>query len=199
MGMFDFTEREVKDIVISLLVLSFVFMFWITSNYPEIPIYLSFLFSLLTVGFAFIGHELSHRSVARKLGFHSEYVMWKQGLLMALLFAFITNGRIIFAAPGAVVFASYWAFKGPSLDDVGKIGIAGIVFNITLLYISIPLFFITGFELFALMGFINGWFAIFNLIPLGPLDGRKVMQWNSKIWATAFVLAIIGFGILYVF
>ena len=194
MGMFDFTERELKDIVISLLVLSLVFA------YPEIffdPLF--FLTSVLTVGIAFIGHELSHRFVARKLGFHSEYVMWKQGLLMALLFAFMSNGRIIFAAPGAVVFASYWASRQPNLEEVGRIGIAGVVFNITLLYVFAVSYFLTGISTLAFAGIINGWFAIFNLIPFGPLDGRKVMQWNTGIWLVSFILAITGFGVLYVF
>ncbi len=118
---------------------------------------------------------------------------------MALLFTFITNGQIIFAAPGAVVFGSYWAFKRPSLGEVGKIGIAGVVFNITMLYILTASYFLTGIAILSYAGLINGLLAIFNLIPIGPLDGRKVMQWNSKIWATAFILAIIGFGVLYVF
>lgn len=194
MGMLDFTEREVKDIVISLLVLSLVFA------YPEILLEpLFFVTSVFTVGIAFIGHELSHRFVARKLGYHSEYVMWKQGLLMALLLAFVSNGAFIFAAPGAVVFASYWAFKRPSLSEIGKIGIAGTVFNITLLYVFAAAYFLTEFSLLAFAGIINGWFAIFNLIPFGPLDGRKVLQWNTGIWAAAFVLAIAGFLVLYVF
>jgi Zn-dependent protease len=192
--MFDFTEREVKDILISLFVLSLVFA------YPEIlfePLF--FVFSVLTVGIAFIGHELSHRFVARRLGFHSEYVMWKQGLLMALILAFVTNGSFIFAAPGAVVFASYFAFRRPGLNEIGRIGIAGTVFNITLLYIFAVSYFLTGISILAFAGIINGWFAIFNLIPFGPLDGRKVMKWNMGIWITAFILAIIGFGMLYVF
>ncbi len=190
--MFDFTGRELKDIAISLLVLSLVFA------YPEIFFDPSFfLFSVLTVGIAFIGHELSHRFVARRLGFHSEYMMWKQGLLMALLFAFISNGRFIFAAPGAVVFGSYWASKKPSLHDIGRIGIAGVVFNITLLYIFTASYLLTGISILAFAGLINGWFAMFNLIPFGPLDGRKVMKWNMKFWLAAFVLAIAGFGALY--
>lgn len=194
MRVLNFTGREVKDMLISLIVLSLVF------SYPRIllePVF--FLVSILTVGIAFMGHELSHRFVARKFGFHSEYVMWKEGLMLALLFTFMTNGQIIFAAPGAVVFGSYWAFKRPSMGEIGKIGIAGVVFNITLLYILLASYFLTGIAILSYAGMINGLLAIFNLIPFGPLDGRKVMQWNSKIWATAFILGIIGFGMLYLF
>jgi Zn-dependent protease len=194
MGMFAFSRREVKDILISVLVLSFVFA------YPEIiyqPAF--FLFSLLTVGIAFMGHELSHRFVARRRGFFSEYRMWPQGLLFALILAFASNGSFIFAAPGAVIFSSYWVFRQPGLEDIGKIGIAGVVFNITLLYIFTLSYLLTGISVLAFAGLINGWLAIFNLIPFGPLDGRKVMRWNWKAWLTAIILAIIGFVILSVF
>lgn len=190
-NVFDFTRREMKDILISLLVLSIVFA------YPEVmyqPLFA--VTSLLTVGVAFVGHELSHRFVARRMGFHSEYVMWKQGLIMALLFAFISNGTFIFAAPGAVVFASYWASRGPSAEQIGKIGIAGTVFNTVLVYLSLALYLLTGSPLFSYMGIINGWLAIFNLIPFGPLDGRKVMKWNLRIWLLVLLLAVAGFGIL---
>ncbi|MHB8352614.1 MAG: metalloprotease, partial [Thermoplasmata archaeon] len=40
-----------------------------------------------------------------------------------------------------------------------------------------------------LLGFFNGWFAAFNLVPLGPLDGRKVLAWNAPVWAAAFIVA----------
>jgi len=189
--MLDFTEREIKDIAISLLILSLVFA------YPEILFRPGFfVFSLLTVGIAFIGHELSHRFAARRLGFYSEYVMWKEGLLMALLLAVITNGAFIFAAPGAVVFSGYWVFRRPEIDDIGKIGIAGVVFNTIMLYLFALSYFLTGIPLLSYAGQINGWFAIFNLFPFGPLDGRKVMQWNPKVWFLVFVLAAAGFGVL---
>jgi len=174
-----------------LLVLSLVFA------YPEVLLWPEFfVFSLLTVGIAFIGHELSHRFVARRLGFYSEYVMWKEGLLMALLLAFATHGAFVFAALGAVVFSSYWVFKRPGMEEIGKIGIAGVVFNITLLYVFALSYFLTGISLLSYAGLINGWFAVFNLIPFGPLDGRKVIEWNAKVWVLVLVLAVTGFGML---
>ena len=40
-----------------------------------------------------------------------------------------------------------------------------------------------------LLAFFNGWFATFNLIPFGPLDGNKVLHWNKGYWAGAFALS----------
>ncbi|MCK4496785.1 MAG: hypothetical protein KAU24_01215, partial [Candidatus Aenigmarchaeota archaeon] len=111
-----FSRREVKDIVISVIVLSLVFA------YPEIffePVF--FLVSLFVVGIAFMGHELSHRFTARRFGYFAEYRMWPQGIMLAIFFTLVSNGSFIFAAPGAVVFGSFWAFKNPTMEEVGKI------------------------------------------------------------------------------
>jgi Zn-dependent protease len=191
---FDFTWQEIRDILISLAVMTFVFA------YPEIltsPVFI--LTSLLGVGVAFMGHELSHRFVARKRGFYSAYKMWPQGLLLALVMTFISNGNFVFAAPGAVIFSSYWVLRSPTMRDIGLIGIAGVVFNVSLLYASMALYFATGLPLFSFMGTVNAWLAIFNLIPFGPLDGKKVMDWNLKIWLAMLSLAVAGFAVLIVF
>ena len=190
----DFGVQEVRDIAISMLVLSFVFA------YPEVltnPFFI--LYSLLGVGIAFIGHELSHRFVARKLGFYSAYKMWPEGLLLAVVLALATGGGFVFAAPGAVIFSSYWILRNPNIRDIGLIGIAGTVFNVCVMYASLSLYFLTDIQLFSFMGMINGWLAIFNLIPFGPLDGRKVMKWNMKAWVAALALALAGFVTLLVF
>ena len=118
-----FSSIELRDIVVSMLVLAAVF------SYPESladPIFL--LMSLAVVGVAFIGHELSHKFAAIRHGYWSEYRMWPQGLMLALLFALATNGRILFAAPGAVYFASGMFGRRPGRRELTEISMAGILF-----------------------------------------------------------------------
>ncbi|MCD6590492.1 MAG: site-2 protease family protein [Candidatus Aenigmarchaeota archaeon] len=183
----DFSKREIKEITISVLVLSFVFA------YPDVffnPVF--FLYSLLGVGVAFIGHELSHRFVARRLGYYSAYKMWTEGLLLAFIFAIVSGGAFVFAAPGAVVFSSYWVFKKPTMNEIGKIGVAGVVFNLSVSYMSILLFHLTGVGIFRFISTVNAWLAVFNLIPFGPLDGLKVFRWNKRIWISSLIFGIVA-------
>ncbi len=185
-----FSNKEFKDIFIAVIALSFVF------SYPEAifnPVF--FMFSLFAVGIAFMGHELSHRYVARKLGYWAEFRLWNQGIIFALFLAIATGGGFVFAAPGAVVFSSPYVFKNPSRQDVGRIGIAGVVFNIVLMYAFLGLNFIYPNPVLALAAFVNGWLAAFNLIPFGPLDGTKVLSWNKLAWAGALGLAVAGIAL----
>jgi Zn-dependent protease len=42
----------------------------------------------------------------------------------------------------------------------------------------------------AILGFsINGWLALFNLIPFGVLDGAKILQWNGIVWLVTAIIA----------
>ena len=44
--------------------------------------------------------------------------------------------------------------------------------------------------IFSLGSLVNAWLATFNLIPLGPLDGTKILAWSKGVWALLLVLAI---------
>jgi Zn-dependent protease len=44
--------------------------------------------------------------------------------------------------------------------------------------------------IFAFAAFFNAWIALFNLIPLGILDGFKVFMWDKKSWVLAFTASL---------
>ncbi len=186
--MYRFTTIELRDIAISLVVLCVVF------SYPEFVSDPSFFaVSFLAVGIAFMGHELSHKFAAIRAGYWAEYRMWTNGLLMALMFSIATGGMFVFAAPGAVYFRTEPFYSGSGKRKFIRISMAGITFNIIAMWILLGLYFGTGIGLLSYMALINGWLAVFNLLPFGALDGEKIMKLDKRTWVLLFSAASIGF------
>ena len=76
----------------------------------------------------------------------------------------------------------------------GKISAAGPLVNLVLAILFIVLILaginnlLTGYG-----AFINSLIALFNLIPFGNLDGKKILTWNKPVYATMVTLGIILF------
>ncbi|XRP96508.1 site-2 protease family protein [Methanocaldococcus sp. 16A] len=190
MSMFKFSEREIIDLIVSVLAIAFIFA------YPNFSI-LIFIVSLIAVGSGFIFHELMHRTVARKYGAWSEFRAWYEGLILAIILKIFLG--FTFIAPGAVyIYKDYLTY-----EENGKIALAGPLTNVALAFIflilalifnHIPLLYLIG-----KFGFhINLFLAGFNMLPIPPFDGEKVLRWNPIIWAIVG-LPLIGYMIFMMF
>jgi Zn-dependent protease len=75
---------------------------------------------------------------------------------------------------------------GPVLNllEGAAFGIAGLALNTRPGFHAAVVFLV-------LLAFINGWFATFNLLPFGPLDGRKVLRWDTTLWVATFASAAV--------
>ncbi len=176
----------------------------------------NFMLFLFAVSPAFILHEMGHKFTAIKYGCFAEFRAWVFGLIFMFIIGVFAG--FIFAAPGAVYIASGYL----SRKERGHIASAGAVINIILAIIMIIGFFIltsltsmgviegvnegfglqagqlfsTEFWLHVLIfsAYINAFLAAFNMVPMHPLDGGKVMSYDIKVW-----LAIVGIsmGILF--
>jgi len=79
------------------------------------------------------------------------------------------------------------------IREMGMISLAGPVTNITLSagFLGLALFAPSDIAwVFFLSAVLNGFMAVFNLIPFGIFDGFKIFSWDKKIWAIAFAASL---------
>jgi Zn-dependent protease len=196
------SSREFYALSAALLVLGLSFsMRYVFSGLRPLEVLEVFLLTLLVIGTGFLGHELAHKFSAQRYGCWAEFKLWTVGAIMALLFAVISQGTFIFAAPGAVYIASRSSYFGEGIDRKanGVISLVGPMVNIAAAAI-----FAIALAGSAALGFgdlvvgnafhflrvgvqINIWLGAFNMIPFFILDGQKVFTWDRKIWAAVAI------------
>jgi len=203
-GAHVFSGIEIRDIVISWIALGVAFSFALaqgglnviqlasTGQFSASDAVTLVSISLVTVGPGFVFHELSHKFVAQRYGYWAEFRMWPMGLVLALVTSLI---GFIFAAPGA----TYISGTNITKEENGVISVAGPMMNVAIAALFTPLLLLSGGSLLYLVGYIgvriNVFLALFNMLPIGPLDGSKVFRWNKLLWGGL----LIGLGIAFVY
>jgi Zn-dependent protease len=180
------SSKELVDLFAAWLGVSFAFYLAFSgvslSNVSLEDILVTLTVPLLVVGSSFVLHELLHKYTAQHFGFWSEFRANYVTLGLSILFAYVTH--IVFAAPGATMI------YGPTITkrQNGIISAAGPLLNLALGGLYLLLYLLTLSLLTPLGGLlnyvglygfaINIWLSAFNLLPIGPLDGRKVLNWG---------------------
>jgi|TARA_Y100001936_G_scaffold129169_1_gene126319 Zn-dependent protease len=149
------------------------------------------LFWMIPAAPAFIVHELAHKVSARHYGCWAEFRASPGGLRFGVILAALLG--IVFMAPGAVM-----VMGNTTKQQFGKIALAGPLSNIMLWAVGLGLISL-GLEsteftygnngLLYYWCWVNVGLGAFNMIPFGPLDGRKVKTWSNSIywiWVSIF-------------
>ncbi len=213
---FSIDTREWGEIAISILCIT-LSLTLATAGIAVKPGQFAFLMMVfaITVGSGFLLHELAHKYFAIRYGAYARYQTWTTGLMLMLGIAIIPQVfgiRLpLFLAPGAVMI---YAARGITPKQSGIISAAGPVTNILLALA----FLLSGIALFGAVTFsalsadsqlagvlgtvvimgiqVNFFLAMFNLLPIPPLDGFKIFTWDWRIWIVLFGAAFLGSGLI---
>lgn len=197
-----FSTLELKHLAIGLVLMfgvgisMFISMaLFLGGAWYEWWVYLA-LAGLATI--AFIIHEFGHKFVGIKLGNWSEFRLIKIfAILTAISLIPIPFFKIV--CPGAVQVTG-----DTSPTNMGKIAFAGPFTNL----IQAVLFVVLAFSivsttdiLFMILmtaAYLNSFLGLFNLIPLGPLDGLKVIRWSKPLYFILVILLVVSLIIVLV-
>ncbi len=194
-GKIRFGREEMWNITVAVLALTlaftiFVILNWNPGNINGMTRIFWYLFAggvaFVAVITGFLLHELAHKIIAQRNGAWAEFRAYPLGLLIAIIFAFL---GFVFAAPGAVYIQGMISKK-----QNGLISIAGPLVNISLgaVFLISAIYIETGLLGFALelIALINLTLGAFNMIPIPPFDGYKVLRWNIPVYALTALAAL---------
>jgi Zn-dependent protease len=187
-----FSQIEKKDLFYAGFMLSLAFAILLSGGFNifNSGFFIIFVLAFFTAGVGFLLHELMHKYVAQSYGLWAEFRADYKMLWLAVLFSFF---GFILAAPGAV-----YIHGRITEERNGKISLAGPMTNLFLAFVFLILIFIiptNNLVLNAFFGFgltINSLLAAFNMIPVMPFDGAKIIKWNKPIY---FVTLVLGIGL----
>ena len=194
-GRFRTSKRELVDISKAWFAISLAFTFIFTniglsnlSGILSIQFLVVMLASLFTAGLGFLLHELGHKVAAQHYGCEAEFRSDDSMLYLAVGMAFVIG--FLFAAPGAVMIAGHISRR-----QNGIISAAGPMVNYVLSFIFMGLAYLVPlFGVWQIGAMVNAWLGLFNLIPFGNFDGKKILFWNNWVW-----LGMVALGVILVF
>ena len=190
---FGLSYRELAFAGISIGLLATAFTFAGRLNVSMTTVFLFILMGAIAV----IGHELITNIIARQNQCDSEFRMWGLGAL--ILFANAGLFGLAFGKPSRTLVAGTQHLSDRDRGMLMLIGpLVNVIFALISLYL-IPLGGLLGAA--GAIGFpINIMLGLYVLIPVHPMKGKVIFQWNRLVWAVFFIpLVILYISVYYLF
>jgi len=190
-SIWHFSKTEINHLSLATLAftmaLAFMFSGGIRGALSDPSAFLVYgVLALVTFTPGFLIHEIAHKIQARKYGCWAEFRASPSGLRFGVLLAAILG--IVFMAPGAVMVAG-----NTTREQFGKVALAGPVSNVVLWCIGLASAVAIGGaggivdDVIYYWMWANGILGALNMLPFGPLDGKKIKTWSDVmfwLWLT---------------
>jgi len=190
-SIWHFSKTEINHLTLATLAftlaLAFMFSGGILGALSDPSAFLVYgVLALITFTPGFLVHEIAHKIQARKYGCWAEFRASPSGLRFGVLLAAILG--IVFMAPGAVMVAG-----NTTREQFGKVALAGPVSNVVLWCLGLASAVAFGGaggiadDVIYYWMWANGILGALNMLPFGPLDGKKIKTWSDVmfwLWLT---------------
>jgi hypothetical protein len=209
---FKFTNKEIGNILLIAIIFGFIASFreWGYGDEFELIVGLKNLINATIISLlAVLTHEAGHRLCGLWKGYKVNFKPWWPGIMIAIVLCFISRGHIWFFVISGIFVRQLDKLAlgkyryGLRPKDFLEIALAGSIANIILAtliktpavwFSNLPFNMVLINKAFA----INWAVAIFNLLPIPPLDGIHVL-FKSRLTYAAIIGFVAGYGILIYF
>jgi len=189
-GPYTTSKIEIVDLIKSWIAISLAISFINFVPGMALSFFERIIFAGITVGTAFLFHEIGHKIAAQRYGCFAEFRSSDSMLIMALIIAALF--KFVFFAPGAVVIAGP---VGRRRNGIISLAGPGVNFALAILFLM-GMLYVNGAMLITLFTFgyiVNTWIGLFNMIPFGMFDGKKILRWSKPIY---YGMVVLGFVLL---
>ncbi|PIN76794.1 hypothetical protein COV17_01055 [Candidatus Woesearchaeota archaeon CG10_big_fil_rev_8_21_14_0_10_36_11] len=198
---YRFSWQEISGLLAAVLITAFIFSFrdWGSEQFEFIVGITNFITLIFIGAISFVFRISCQKIYALSQGYKAEFKIWWVGLVIALVLAFISLGRVPFILIGGIVasfmikqrlgefrygfsyhqngIASLWGILGNLILAIG--------FAVGLYYSPQNYFFSKGLMLNIIMGFCA-------LLPLPQLDGLNIYFGSRMMYYIAIVTVLLA-------